>query len=173
MTFLWANFGVGQDRVWQEAGSDTLDVPGNTVKEAEITWAPPDTGHLCMKIEIYHIEDINEDNNEGQENLHVGPTSSPAEVPFLIYNPTERPVAVYLEVRQLLTPGEEEQEPLWATWIEHPDPQTISPGEAREAVAIFDPKWTDVGPGAVARFVLTAFVDGEIIGGMQFRITNH
>jgi hypothetical protein len=172
VTFLWANFGVGQDRVWQEAGSDTLDVPGNTVKEAEITWAPPDTGHLCMKIEIYHIEDINEDNNEGQENLHVGPTSSPAEVPFLIYNPTERPVAVYLEVRQLLTPGEEEQEPLWATWIEHPDPQTISPGEAREGVAIFDPKWTDVGPGAVARFVLTAFVDGEIIGGMQFRITN-
>jgi hypothetical protein len=170
VTFQWANFGVGQERVWQVAGTDTLDVLAHSAPQAEISWAPPDTGHLCMKIEIYHVEDINEDNNEGQENLHVGPTSSPAEVTFMIYNPTERPVAVYLEVRQLLTRGEEQQEPLWAVWIRHPDPQIIGPGEGREAMVVFDPEGSDVGPGGIARFVLTAFIDGEMIGGAQFEI---
>jgi hypothetical protein len=171
VTFMWANFGVGQDRVWEDAGTDTLDVPGNSVRQAQITWAPPGTGHLCIKVVIYHVEDINETNNQGQENLHVGPTSSPAEVPFVIFNPTDRPVAVYLEVRQLITRGEEGQEPLWGISIKQPDPQILLPGESREAVLIFDPEWADVGPGAIARFVLTASVDGEIIGGAQFQIT--
>ena len=172
VTFLWANFGVGQDRMWQEAGRDTIDVSATSVAEAEITWAPPDTGHLCMKVEIYHVEDTNEDNNEGQENLHVGPTSSPAAVPFMIYNPTKRPIAVYLEVRQLITPGKDGDDVLWAVRIEQPEPQVIPPGEVRKAVVVFDPKPTDVRQGAVGRFALTAFANGEVIGGAQFEIIN-
>ena len=85
--FKWADFGVGQpDRVWEEANTSPveIDIPAHDVKEAEIRWAPPGTGHLCMLVEIYQFEDINTNNNRGQENLHVGPTSSPAEIPFLV-----------------------------------------------------------------------------------------
>ena len=94
-----------------------------------------------------------------------------AEVPFEIYNPTDQPATVYLEVRQLLTRGEEQEEPLWDIWIKHPEPQLFPPGESRTAVVFFDPKRANIGPGAMARFVLTAFVGDQMIGGAQFEIT--
>jgi len=173
VTFRWANFGVAQpDRVWEEADTSpaTLDVLAHDSTEAEIRWAPPSTGHLCMLVEIYHVEDINTDNNRGQENLHIGPTSSPAEVPFVVYNPTKKPLALHLEVRQLVTPGEQER--LWGTWVKHPDPQVIEPGEAAEAMVIIDPKWADVDQGVQAEFALTAFIDGKVAGGVNFIIVN-
>jgi hypothetical protein len=170
VTLVWSNFGVGQsDRVWDDAGDATIDVPAHSVVEAEIEWKAPGTGHLCILAEIYHVEDINESNNRGQENLHVGPTSSPAEVPFTVYNPSTRAAAIHLELRQLLLPGQSDK--IWAAWVEHPDPQVIPPGESREAKVIIDPKLSGVDEGETAEFVLTAFLDGEMIGGVNFIIT--
>jgi hypothetical protein len=96
VVFRWANFGVGGP--FTDFHTDTLDVPPGGV-DAEAPFTPGSTGHLCIVAEINHLEDVNPDNNKGQENLHVGPTSSPAKVCFLIWNLTKEPAAVYLEVR--------------------------------------------------------------------------
>jgi hypothetical protein len=170
VTFKWANFGVGQsERDWQEIDVDTLDLPAHRIEEAEVSWAPPSTGHLCVMAEIYHIEDINEDNNEGQENCHVGPTSSPAKVPFLVGNPTEYPGYVHLELRQIRTTSEQ-KDLLWESWIQQPDPQLLSPGDKREAWVIIDPGKADIRTGDEAEFALTGSMGGKVIGGVNFII---
>jgi hypothetical protein len=172
VTFKWIDCGVGQpDRVWSLIDSVEVDVPAAGA-DAEVVWAPPSTGHLCVKVEIYHVEDINEANNKGQENLHVGPTSSPAVVPFTVWNPTDRPAAVHLEVRQLLDPEQGQKQRLWATRIEHPDPQMIPPGKWRIAKIVIDPAPADAKRGDRARFALTAFISGRMIGGVNFVIEN-
>ena len=170
VTFKWANFGVGQsERDWQEIDVDTLDIPDHRTEEAEVNWAPPSTGHLCIMVHVYHIEDINENNNEGQENTHVGPTSSPAKVPFLVGNPTKKPGYVHLELRQIRATGEQ-KDLLWESWIQQPDPQLLSPGEKREAWVIIDPGKADIRPGDEAEFALTGSIGGKVIGGVNFII---
>lgn len=170
VTFKWANFGVGQsERDWQDIDIDTLDVPAHRVEEAEVNWAPPSTGHLCILVDIYHVEDINEDNNMGQENTHVGPTSSPAKVPLMVGNPTKEPGYVHLELRQLRVTGEQE-DLIWESWIRQPDPQLLKPGESREAWVIIDPGKADVRSGDEAEFALTGSMGGKVIGGANFII---
>lgn len=169
VTLKWALFGVGQpDKVWEDIGIDHVHIPAHGVEEAQVQWAPPITGHLCIVVEIYHIEDINDSNNKGQENCDVGPTSSGAEVCFLLWNPTEDPAAVHLELRQLKGPWSQEEGPLWASWIRHPDPQVIPPDEWKEACVIIDPELVDVPPGEQAEFALTGFIGGKLAGGVNF-----
>lgn len=174
VTFKWANFGVGQpDRVWGEIDTVEVDVPRNSVREAEVRWTPGSTGHLCIRTEVYHLEDINNSNNSGQENCHVGPTSSPAIVPFIVWNPTEKPAMVYFELRQqLMTENVEMGEVLWGSIIVHPDPQLIPPGEKRKAEVVLDPDVavTKIRPGQEAEFSITGFIDGKVIGGANFII---
>ena len=54
----------------------------------------------------------------------------------------------------------------------HTEPQLIQPGEAVEAWVIIDPTKVDVGIGEQAEFALTAYVDGKVIGGVNFIIIN-
>jgi len=170
VAFKWANFGLGQpDRVWEDIGTDEVNIPANNSRKAEIEWTPPSTGHLCMLVEIYHIEDINESNNKGQENLHVGPASSPADVCFAIWNPTKEPAYVFLELRQLVPEGQELENPLWGSWIMHPDPQLIKPGEMTKGCVLIDPDYAGIKRGK-AEFVLTGYINGKIIGGVNFII---
>jgi len=169
VTFKEVSFGVGQPGpAWSKIGEDTLDVPANSTREAEVKWAPPRTGHLCILAEIYHNEDINEENNKGQENCDVSPTSSPAKVPFLVYNPTDKPAALHLELRQILKSTIDQ---IWPTTIVHPDPQVIPPGESREAVVEIDPDKINIRPCQTAEFALTGFINGKVVGGANFIIT--
>lgn len=174
VTFKWANFGLGQpERVWEVIDMVEVDVPRNSVREAEVRWTPGSTGHLCVKAEIYHLEDINESNNKGQENCHVGPTSSRARIPFLVWNPTDKPAMVYLELRQqLIKEDVEKGEVLWGSEIVHPDPQLIPPGEYMKAEVVIDPDFaiTKIREGQTAEFSLTGFIDGKMIGGVNFII---
>ena len=178
VTFKWANFGVGQpDRVWDHIRTVPIDVPAHQAKEAQVPWSPPSTGHLCLLIEIYHVEDVNTANNKGQENCHVGPTSSPAVVDFEVWNPTPKPAMVYLELRQIMPKPDDTNEEMsklvWASWLKHPDPQLIPPGRMRNATVIIDPDKAikPVRPGQKADFVLTGYINGEMIGGVHFTIT--
>jgi hypothetical protein len=171
VTFKWANYNIGGP--FEEIDTVYLDVPAHSVQEAEIDWAPPTTGHLCIQAVIYHIEDINagpESNNVGQENTHVGPTSSPAEVEFQVWNPTDQPAMVFLELRQVLHEDPENPDYLWETSIRQPSPQLIPPGEYRMAAAIVDPG-PNGRPGQRAEFELTGYINGEMIGGVNFTIT--
>jgi hypothetical protein len=178
VTFKWANFGVGQpDRVWDRIDTVPIDVPAHQVREAEVPWSPSITGHVCLLVEIYHVEDINNANNRGQENCHVGPTSSPAVVDFQIWNPTSQPAMVYLELRQIRPKSDEKDEEMsklvWASRLKHPDPQLIPPGQMKEAAVIIDPDKAikPVRPGRKAEFVLTGYIKGKMIGGVHFTIT--
>jgi hypothetical protein len=124
-----------------------------------------------VKAEIEHIEDINPANNQGQENLHVGFSHSPSEVCFTVWNPTKETAPVHLEVRQLITPGEQQRERLWATWVKHPEPQMLKPGQRGTACVVVDPAPADVKPGAKAVFAVTAFVGPTMIGGVNVEMT--
>jgi hypothetical protein len=146
-------------------------VPANKTNNpgiAEAQWVPPRTGHLCIQAEIYHNEDINDGNNKGQENCDASATSSPARVPFLVYNPTDKPAALHLELRQI---RKHTKDRIWPTTIVHPDPQVIPPGESREAVVEIDPDKIFVLPCRTAEFALTGFINGKVVGGANFIIT--
>jgi hypothetical protein len=173
VTFKWANFGVGQpDRVWNKIGIDpvTLDVAKQSVAEVSIPFTTPLPGHLCLMVEVFHVEDIVSRNNRGQENLHVGETSSPTRIPFTIWNPTNVDTAVHLEVRQLIPPSQQQTMPIWATRIEHPKPQIIPAAESRQAWIVIDPEPAVIDEGEQAEFALTAFINGHIVGGANFII---
>jgi len=168
VTFKWANYGIGQP--FEEIGPDpavVVDLPKNDVTEVTHRWTPQATGHLCIKAEIYHIEDIDPDNNVGQENCHVGAATSPYKIPFQVCNPTDEATAMFLELRQLEPVPDPERRP-WGTWVRHPDPQVLKPGECREAVAIVDPDPARAKKGDKAEFALTGFADGKIVGGVNF-----
>jgi len=169
VTFKWALYGAGQNsQVWTDIDTKTLDVPTGGAYAEILDWKPPSTGHVCLRVQIYHVEDIKESNNIGQENCHVGTATSPAVVPFLIYNPTKKPAMVHLELRQLIDYKEEPQM-LWLTWLKHPDPQLIQPGQRAKAAAIVEPH-SKVRSGEKAEFSLTAFIGDEVIGGINFII---
>lgn len=167
VTFSWCNYGAGGP--WDLLDVQSLDVPDNPpgIAVASTTFTPPGTGHMCLKASIEHVEDITPGNNEGQENLHIGYTSSPAEVCFTVWNLTAEPAPVHLEVRQLIDPSQTGQERLWATWVRHPDPQVLKPGEHGQACVIIDPDVADVTEGARAEFAITGFIAGKMIGGLN------
>ncbi len=170
VSFKWTGFGLGQpDGTWNVINTVSIDVPANGNAPAEVSWVPPGTGHLCITAQAQHLEDVGQSNNVGQENLHVGPTSSPARVPVEIWNPTDQPAMIHLELRQLIPPGDTEQK-LWASWIEQPDPQLIPPGGHARAVVIVDPTPAHVERGQ-AKFALTGLINGKVIGGANFTIT--
>ena len=130
-----------------------------------------------MLVEIYHVEDIIISNNRGQENCHVGPTSSPAVVNFEIWTPPLQPAMVYLELRQIRSKPDDKDAEIsnlvWASSLKHPDPQLIPPGRMRAAAVIIDPDKAikPVRPGQKAEFALTGYIKGKMIGGVHFSIT--
>ncbi len=74
---------------------------------------------------------------------------------------------MHLEQRKLTERGQEE---IWPSRIEHPEPQVIYPYEKKQAFAIIEAP-ASAKEGQQAEFVLTAYIDGEIIGGVNFSIT--
>ena len=169
VTFKFTNFGAGQPgNAWTTIGTDQLDVPANSSREAEVAWVPSRTGHECIRASIYHVEDWNENNNTGQENCDIGPTTSPRRIEFTVWNPGEEPRAIFLELRQLTPPGQDGDLRVWGATIDHPQPQIIEPGSYGTAGVTIDPEGLDIPVGAEAEFALTASLDGEILGGVNF-----
>ena len=172
VTFKWADFGIGQpERAWETIEpAAVIDVPSHSVQTAEAIWSPPRTGHLCIKASIFHREDVNTNNNEGQENCHIGPTSSPAKVTLTVWNPTDKAAAYYFELRQINGLGSDARKTIWETKIEHPDPQTIPAGEKRDITVWMDPELAGIKSGEKAEFALTGYMNGVMQGGVNFII---
>lgn len=171
VVFKWTNYGAGG--LWELLGSEEIDVPAGPqgLAVGKVDFIPQATGHLCVKAEIDHVEDTKPENNQGQENLHVGFSSSPARVCFQVYNITKKSAPVHIEVRQLIQPKQQKREKLWATWVEHPDPQILKPGEVAKACVVVDPDVADVPEGVEAEFAVTAFIGSEMVGGVNLLIT--
>jgi hypothetical protein len=170
IVFKWRNYGAGGP--WQALPPIVpADVPVNPpgLIEVQTNFQPHATGHLCLQVNIEHLEDIDTTNNTGQENLHVGYSSSPAETCFTVWNPTKEPAPVHFEVRQLFDPKEPKRI-LWASWVKHPDPQFLKPGDRAEACVIIDPEKADVPKGTKAEFAVTCFIGDTMIGGVNLII---
>lgn len=173
VVFKWRNYGAGGPwELFHPDATALINVPANPpgIATAQNDFTPPATGHLCIKMEIEHVEDTKPSNNQGQENLHVGYSSSPTRICFLVWNLSNKPAPVHLEVRQLIQPGQEQKERLWATWVNHPDPQILQPNTHAEACVIVDPDVADVRPGTEAKFAVTAFIGNKIIGGVNLNV---
>ncbi len=170
VTFDWENYGAGGP--WQNWDTATVDVPANPLglAVAQANFKPQATGHLCIQVNLEHVEDIGPINNTGQENLHVGYSSSPTDICFTVWNRTKEPAPVHLEVRQLIKPDDTKVR-LWASWVKHPEPQILQPGEAAQASVTVDPDKADAGHGATAEFAVTAFIGKTMIGGVNLKIT--
>lgn len=168
--FRWRDFGAGGP--WEhlaDVGADISAGPSATTV-AETAFEPPGTGHLCLQVSIEHLEDNDTTNNVGQENLHIGYSSSATQAELTVWNPTDHPAPVYFEVRQLFDPTEQHRA-LWETSVRHPDPQLLNPGDRARASVIVDPGHADIPSGASAEFAVTCFIDGAIIGGVNLAIT--
>src|SRR5271157_426542 len=170
--FKWASWGAGQI-TWNDIGLTTVSLPagpGGSV-QAQITWTPATTGHVCIKVIIEHnAYDINWNNNEGQENTHVSPTHSPANVTIPVTNPTSTNQTIYIE---LVEQGYSDQGlpvPLWPTQILRTYPQMQLPGETKNITITVDtPAGTK--PGEKRFFTATCYLqNGTIIGGIDFEI---
>lgn len=162
IVFRWTNYGAGGP--WDVLDTQVQDISPGT-NQVQTIFAPPATGHICLNGQIEHPEDTTPNNNQGQENLHVGYTSSPGSVCFNVWNCTKEPAPVHLEVRQLIDYKEPQR--LWASLIKHPDPQILQPGERAQACITVDPDVADVPSGSIAKFAVTAFIGTQMIGGVN------
>jgi hypothetical protein len=169
VVYEWENYGAGGP--WQAFATPfvVVDAPASGTATADNEFIPFVTGHVCVLVRIEHAEDIDSSNNSGQENLHVGYASSPAEACFIVWNRTDAAAPVHFEVRQLR--GPKKTQILWASWVKHPDPQILQPGDRAEACVIVDPEKADVPVGATAEFAVTCFIGSTMIGGVNLLIT--
>jgi len=162
VTFQWGDWGMGQ-RIWNEFGTDTVDIPGLGTATAEANWTPSITGHTCLMVTIYHPYDENLENNKGQENTDVHPVSSPGEIVFSINNPTEETALVYLNAKQI---GRTD---LWAARIDREYPQVQEPGEVLNGtLLIAAPDEAEV--GEMRAYTVSGYIDGELIGGVEIYV---
>jgi hypothetical protein len=161
--FEWAPFGVGQERIWQYVGDDTVTVPSGGSATAETRWTPQETGHSCIVAKINHQWDENLENNKGQENTDVHPVSSPGTITFDVYNPTGEFVLPYLVARQLGS-GD-----VWETEIRRDPPQHQGPGEIRKATLYINPP-IDIPTGERRTFTVSGYIGGELIGGLEIEV---
>ncbi|MHC4154596.1 MAG: C25 family cysteine peptidase [Planctomycetota bacterium] len=170
VTFEWADLSTGSPSGgWGLIGTDTVDVPATpgTVVASRI-WTPVQTGHCCIQVRIYHPSDANASNNLGWENTWVNSISSPAEMPFVVYNTTEEPAVVELELTQR-DPCEPYLDQVWETYIERSCPQTLEPNEYQTAILdVNAPESAYMGQRRL--LTVTARVNGEVIGGIEFEV---
>jgi hypothetical protein len=169
VNFKWALWGAGQ-KVWNIIDTDTVDIPVATIVPniavARAVWTPITTGHCCIVVEIDHPWDANLNNNKAQENTDVAAITSPAEVTFDVYNPTDARALVNLEATQTdpCEPGE-----LWGTRIEREYPQVLEPGERQTAtLEVQAPE--NASTGESRTISVTATIDGETIGGVEIQV---
>lgn len=164
VTFKWAFWGAGQ-KTWYKFGDDIVTVPTrvgtiNGEVTAEAPWTPAITGHICLKISVYHPWDLDFDNNNGQENTHVHPVSSPATATFTLSNPSDQAALIYLEARQIESANQ------WPVEIQRDYPQVQSPGENKTIkITINAPE--DVKEGEKSIYMIHAYIDGILIGGVE------
>lgn len=161
--FQWAPFGVGQERIWQYIGDDTVTVPSGGSVTAETRWTPHETGHSCIVAKINHRWDEDLDNNKGQENTNIHPVSSPGTIVFEVHNPTGEFVLPHLVARQLGS-GD-----MWETEIIRDPPQHQGPGEVKKATLYVNPP-IDIPTGEKRTFTVSAYIAGELIGGIEIEV---
>jgi hypothetical protein len=168
VTFQWAPWGAGQI-TWYPIDTIRVTVPAATETESgqaitdAVAWTPSLTGHTCLLVTIHHPWDENLENNKGQENTDVHHVSSPGEISFPVSNPTKETALVYIEVRQLGGPT------VWPAILTREYPQIQEYGEEKEVRLMVDAP-PDAAQGELRIFTATAYINDEIIGGIETHV---
>ena len=155
----------------------TADFPANTTVTRCITWqVPPGAGHVCLqvKIEQENYEDIVSQMNIDTVGL-PGVLLLPAEFEFDVGNPTGETATVQLDTEDVGLPDG------FSSEIAEGNEVTLEPGETvprtlriQSAAGLKMLRVNDeVLPGDAHLVSVEAFIDDELIGGVQFEFEVH
>ena len=177
VTLYYADFGAGTP--FQEVGRlENVVFPANTTITRCLTWqVPPDTGHVCLQVKI---EQDGYENIVSQMNVDTvglpGTLSLPMDLEFDVGNPYTQTVTVQLNTTDTGLPGGVSSEVVEGNEV------TLGPGEtvsrtlriqsasrARTLMKVNE----EVLPGDAHLVAVEAFIDDELIGGVQFEFEVH
>ena len=174
LTLYYADFGAGTP--FQEVGRlEDVVFPANTTITRCLTWqVPPGTGHVCLqvKIEQENYEDIVSQMNI--DTVGVGPGFTATELEFEVGNPTGETATVQLDVTEIGLPAGVSAEVVEGNEV------TLGPGEVvsrtlrigsdGQGVTVLS---QEVMPGDAHLVAVEAFINDELIGGVQFEFEVH
>jgi hypothetical protein len=177
VTLYYADFGAGTP--FQEVGRiPGVVFPANTAVTKCLTWqVPPGTGHVCLqvKIEQGNYEDIVSQMNIDTVSLPVATVITPEPLTFGVGNPYTQTATVQLDVTQVGLPGGVSAEVVEGNEV------TLGPGEtvsrtlriasaAAQGLAVLN---GSVLPGDTHLVAVEAFINDNLIGGVQFEFVVH
>ena len=161
--FYYHAFGIGVGS-WNEFKENTITVPAGVTNNevTEATFIPPSSGQYCIVVSIHNDHDGNNGNNIGSENLYIEPVSSPNSLTIPVSNPTSEAGYTYIEVKQIGSSSLS----VWDGYVEEFTDSWIEPGESHLVTLTFD-CLDDAQDGDMREFVVTSFIHGELIGGVN------
>jgi hypothetical protein len=163
LTLYAADFGIGLP--FQEAGQlPNVVIPAHTTIKRCLPWTPPPGSlHRCLQIRIQQrgYEDIISQRNI---DLERPPESgeAPLERQFKVGNPTGQTKTVKLDVKKIGIPPE------WGVSLSSNE-LTLGPGEVMTNTLRIQPPMGagDAWPGEGHIVAVEAFIDEELVGGVQ------
>ena len=170
VTVTWAPFGGGGDWVNVDPTDNPTIIPLIGAEDwsiAKVPWTPTMTGHKCIKASVYHINDENENNNEGQENTDIAPAKSPGESTFRVGNPPDAGADAYVFLKVRQQGGFSDY---WEATIEDYSSQRLAPG-THENVTLFVVIPDNVTVGSWRLFIINLYIDGEFVDGLSVNVT--
>ena len=157
--FLWANFGIGLP-FHPINGPQSITLPPHAVVRKCITWIPPVSGHICIKVELdiggYHRQ-------WSQRNMDVDEPLEPDVPhprPFLVGNPTPEEATITLG----LVPHLDD----WGLALSEDILINVGPDERRiVTLTVTPPAGRPLPPDEHPIVDVEAFIEGELIGGFR------
>jgi hypothetical protein len=170
VTLYFADFGAGTPFQEVERLEDVV-FPANTTVTECIEWTPPaGTGHVCLQVKIEQdgYEDIVSQMNVDTVGLPVD-IVTPATLEFSVGNPTGQTATVQLDVTQTGLPGGVTAEVVEGNKVTLAPGQVVSRtlqiGSDGQGVTVLS---QETMPGDDHLIAVEAFIDDELIGGVQF-----
>jgi len=177
VTLYYANFGAGTP--FQEVGRiPGVFFPANGTVTECLNWTPPaGTGHVCLQVKIEQegYEDIVSQMNIDTVSLPVATVITPEPLTFGVGNPYTQTATVQLDVTQVGLPGGVSAEVVEGNEVTLVPGQTVTrtlriASAAAQGLAVLN---GSVLPGDVHQVAVEAFINDDLIGGVEFEFVEH
>jgi hypothetical protein len=177
LTLYYADFGAGTP--FQEVGRlEDVVFPANTTVTRCLTWqVPPGTGHVCLQVKIEQegYNDIVSQMNIDTVGL-PGTLRLPMDLEFEVGNPTGETATVQLDTKDIGLPDGVSSEVVGGSEVTLGPGETVSmtlrlqsDSQARMLLKVNE----EVLPGDAHLVAVEAFINDELIGGVQFEFVVH
>jgi len=177
LTLYYADFGAGTP--FQEVGRlEDVVFPANTTITRCLTWqVPPGTGHVCLQVRIEQdgYEDIVSQMNVDTVGL-PGTLRLPMDLEFDVGNPTGETATVQLDTVDIGLPRGVSSEVVEGNEVTLGPGETVSrtlrlqsDSQARTVLKVNE----EVLPGDAHLVAVEAFIEDELVGGVQFEFEVH